>query len=122
MVENHVIKEETAFSLAQIRRIIEVPSVWEEAFTTAALADREALSKKFKIVALIGCTGSGKSATANSICGQQRFKESCSTVSETDSVTGLLSTWQGVEGEEPVIVIDTPGLGDSKGRDTGHIA
>ena len=91
MVENHVIKEETALSLAQIRRIIEVPSVWEEAFTTAALADREALSKKFKIVALIGCIGSGKSATANSICGQDKdkwgqdkFKESPSTKSETD--------------------------------------
>ena len=71
---------------------------------------------------LIGPTGAGKSTTANSICGQQKFKESCSTDSETDSVTALLATWQGVKGEEPVIAIDTPGLGDSKGRDTGHIA
>ena len=96
--------------------------MWKEAFTTAALAGREALSEKFKTVALIGQTGSGKSTTANSICGQQKFKESCSTDSETDSVTALLATWQGVKGEEPVIAIDTPGLGDSKGRDTGHIA
>ena len=96
--------------------------MWKKDFLTAASAGREALSKKFKIVALIGQTGSGKSATANSICGQQEFKESYSTDSETDSVTALLATWQGVKGEEPVIAIDTPGLGDSKGRDTGHIA
>ena len=96
--------------------------MWKEPFTTAALAGRNALSQKFKSIVVIGQTGSGKSTTANSICGQQKFKESCSTTSETDSVTGLLATWQGVGGEEPVIVIDTPGLGDSKGRDTGHIA
>jgi ABC-type dipeptide/oligopeptide/nickel transport system ATPase component len=58
--------------------------VWKKDFTTAASAGREALSKKFKIVALIGQTGSGKSATANSICGQDMFKESFSTESETD--------------------------------------
>jgi predicted GTPase len=80
------------------------------------------MSKKFKIACVIGLTGSGKSSTANSISGQQKFKESCGTASETDLVNGLLSTWQGVKGEEPVIVLDTPGLGDSKGRDTEIIA
>ena len=110
------------FSLKQIRRIIDVPKELEKAFETAAIAGKEELSKKFKIVCAIGLTGSGKSATANSICGQDKFKESPSSASETDSVTGLLSTWQGVKGEEPVIVLDTPGLGDSKGRDTEIIA
>ena len=42
--------------------------------------------------------------------------------SETDSVAGLLTRWQGIKEEEPVIVLDTPGFGDSKHRDTEHIA
>ena len=110
------------FSLKQIRRIIDVPKDQEKAFDTAAIAGKEELSKKFKIVCVIGLTGSGKSSTANSISGQQKFKESCSTVSETDSIAGLLSTWQNVKGEEPFIVLDTPGLGDSKCCDTEIIA
>ncbi len=113
---------EAEFSLKQIKRIIDVPEFWVEPFKSAALAGTEALSENFPIVCVIGLTGSGKSSTANSISGQQKFKESCSTVSETDSIAGLLSTWQNVKGEEPFIVLDTPGLGDSKCCDTEIIA
>jgi predicted GTPase len=64
---------------------------------------------------MIGLTGHGKSSTANSICGQEKFTVSAGTESETDSVAGLLARWQGLKEEEPVIVLDTPGFGDSKG-------
>jgi len=34
----------------------------------------------------------------------------------------LVTNWFGQNGEKPVMVIDTPGIGDSEGRDTDHIA
>jgi len=71
---------------------------------------------------MIGLTGHGKSSTANSISGQEKFKVSNSTESETSFVTGILTRWQGRKEEDPIIVLDTPGLGDSKNRDTEHIA
>jgi predicted GTPase len=71
---------------------------------------------------MIGLTGHGKSSTANSISGLEKFTVSAGTESETSSITGLLARWQGKKEEDPIIVIDTPGLGDSKNRDTEHIA
>ena len=71
---------------------------------------------------MIGITGHGKSSTANSICGREKFTVSAGSESETDSVAGLLTRWQGIKEEEPVIVLDTPGFGDSKHRETEHIA
>ena len=115
-------KADNAFTLAQIKKIIEVPKDQEKAFEAAAIAGKEELSKKFRVVCMIGLTGHGKSSTANSICGQEKFTISAGTESETDSVSGLLARWQGIKEEEPIIVLDTPGFGDSKGRDTGHIA
>ena len=35
---------------------------------------------------------------------------------------GLVTTWFGERNEKPVMVIDTPGIGDSKNRDADHIA
>jgi predicted GTPase len=40
----------------------------------------------------------------------------------TEEVAGVLVRWQGKPGGEPVIVVDNPGFGDSKGRDTKHIS
>lgn len=67
-------------------------------------------------------TGHGKSATANSLCLElKRFKTSADVESETSEVKGFV-THVGSDEIEPVIIIDTPGIGDSKGRDTEHIA
>jgi len=68
-------------------------------------------------------TGHGKSSTANSLCGEaEYFKTSSELESETSKVRGLVTYAFGDEEAEPVIIIDTPGFGDSKGRDTEHIA
>jgi predicted RNA-binding protein with RPS1 domain len=68
-------------------------------------------------------TGHGKSSTANSLCGEaEYFKTSSELESETSKVRGLVTYAFNDEEEEPVIIIDTPGFGDSKGRDTEHIA
>jgi predicted GTPase len=54
---------------------------------------------------------------------QEKFKVSPSTESETDRVSGFVTHWLSDPKEEmPVIVTDTPGFGDSMGRDTAHIA
>jgi predicted GTPase len=42
--------------------------------------------------------------------------------SETSLVKGLVTTWLGEQDQDKLIVIDTPGIGDSEGRDTEHIA
>ena len=34
----------------------------------------------------------------------------------------MLGTWQGEKNADPLILIDTQGMGDSKHRDTEHIA
>lgn len=67
-------------------------------------------------------TGHGKSSTANSLAGSEFFKISSSVNSETDKVKGLATTFLGENNRDKVIIIDTPGIGDSKGRDTEHIA
>jgi len=67
-------------------------------------------------------TGHGKSSTCNSICGGNLFKAAADIDSVTAEVAGVLVRWQGKPGGEPVIILDCPGFGDSKGRDTQHIS
>ena len=71
---------------------------------------------------MIGCTGHGKSTTANSICGAKHFSVSGGTESETSSFDAVLTRWENKQNEDPFIAIDTPGLGDSRNRDTKNIA
>jgi predicted GTPase len=88
----------------------------------ADAAGREEVMRKFKVVCMIGCTGHGKSTTANSLCGEAKFTVSGGTESETTAFDGVLTRWENKPNEDPVVVIDTPGIGDSQGRDTKHIA
>ena len=85
-------------------------------------AGEDVVQRRFKVVVQIGLTGSGKSSTANSLCGKEIFSVSAGTESETTAFDGVLIRWFNKRGEDPVIIIDTPGIADSKGRDTKHIA
>ena len=76
----------------------------------------------FRSICLIGLTGHGKSHTCNTLSKSEHFKVSADTDSETEKVSGVVTRWRKEPKGEPCIVIDTPGMGDSKGRDTAHIA
>lgn len=74
---------------------------------------------------VIGGTGSGKSASCKSITGIKSndiFMPSDSINSVTTKTKGILTNWFGNKNKEQIFVLDTPGLGDTKGRDPKHIA
>jgi predicted GTPase len=121
MVEQTTQQPSNEFSYLQQSKIIDMPDDLRAPFKEAALAGKEVQSRKFRVICMIGCTGHGKSTTANSVCGAEHFTTSSSTESETSSFDVVLTRWQNKQTEEPVIVIDTPGIGDSRNRDTKHI-
>jgi predicted GTPase len=77
-----------------------------------------------KVVCLLGATGVGKSSLAITLGGKDDFfKISGDTKSETDRVQSQgveLMTEGGVR--VPTLIIDTPGFGDTEGRDSQHLA
>ena len=67
-------------------------------------SDVEGSSRPSMVVAVIGASGSGKSATGNTLLQAKKFKESSSATSETVTEQSYIST------REPTLtVIDTPG-------------
>ena len=74
---------------------------------------------------VLGNTGTGKSSTCKTITGatsNEIFNPSCNFTSETFETKGTCTKWFGREYLERIFVLDTPGLGDSDGGDTKHIA
>eukprot|EP00347_Sterkiella_histriomuscorum_P001044 403373553 len=81
------------------------------------------LSTNFPSVCLIGVTGHGKSTTANMLVGEKEyFKTSSMIKSQTTSCSGVVRNWFGDPNQSQLLVLDTPGLGDSESRDSNHIA
>ena len=75
-----------------------------------------------KVVCMLGATGTGKSSVANTLSSSEVFKVSSDINSQTAKTEGVMAMIQTEHKDLQTLIIDTPGLGDSEGRDSLHLA
>ena len=108
--------------MAVIKSVVSIAKDFEDMLFNMTIAD---IKSNVKSLCVVGSTGTGKSSTCKTITGlttNEIFNPSNSLTSETFETKGICTTWFGREDLEKIFVLDTPGLGDSDGRDTKHIA
>ena len=112
------------FAVNIANKRIQVPQEFREAFNAAMMAGPHELARRFRVICALGVTGHGKSTTCNTICGRTAtpvFKVSALTESETDKLFGFMSRWRNLLSQNPYIIFDSPGIGDSRNIDTRNI-
>ena len=74
-------------------------------------------------ILMIGLTGAGKSETANTIAGEPNLFPANSSVRSTTQENILKKChWFNEHNSGNYTIIDTPGLGDSEGKDFDHLS
>lgn len=103
----------------------ESPNIFEAVGWMQSIRSLRGLRER-PVVAIIGETGAGKSLLASKLAGLEHdnsiFRVDDTPKSVTETTDMYLTRWLGNESEEEIVVVDTPGLLDSEGRDAEHAA
>ncbi len=118
--EKEVVRER-GFNYEDLKEIIKIPDTKIDEKFKSLLKAPNYLALEFKSVCLLGLTGHGKSSTCNTLSNSNNFKESANCDSETPKVRGLGTKWMNDKNGFHCLIIDTPGLADSKNRDKKHV-